>query len=82
MRQTTGKPKAATFGGQGCIVDGSDGRTYLLQFAGVCDFIHVRSSDFMSSEAVGKSSVFPDDPQYEELKRLILEANRHHEQTT
>jgi len=29
-RVTTGKPKVTTYGGAGAIVDGSDGRTYLI----------------------------------------------------
>lgn len=79
VRQTTGKPKTATFGGKGAIVDGSDGRTYLIQNAGNFDFIHVWSSNFMEvgEEVVGKrGGVFPKDERYEELKGLIALANK------
>jgi hypothetical protein len=77
-RQTTGKPKTQTYGGKGCIVDGDDGRTYILQFAGVYDFIQVHGSDFMNAneKVVGKSGgVFPEDARYAELKALILQAH-------
>jgi hypothetical protein len=78
-RVTTGKPKTATYGGKAAIVDGSDGRTYLIQWAGLYDFINVWRSDFMcAGEAVtGKPSggVFPGDPLYEPLKELIAQAN-------
>lgn len=72
-RVTTGKPKTATFGGKGVIVDGSDGRTYLIQFAGSFDFISVKSSDFMSpASEVHPSGVFPEQAElYAELKALI-----------
>lgn len=79
-RQTTGKVKTATFGDKGCIVDGSDGRTYILQFAGQFDFINVMRSDFMRAgdEVTGKigGGIFPEDTRYEELKALILEAHK------
>jgi len=72
-RVTTGKPKTATYGGRGAIVDGSDGRTYLIQFAGVYDFISVRTHDFLScSSEVHPSGVFPVQAElYAELKALI-----------
>lgn len=63
------KPKKDTYGGDGAIVDGDDGRTYILQFASRGGFIYVKRSDFMHAE-----SVFPDKPRYEELKALIEQA--------
>jgi hypothetical protein len=77
VRQTTGKAKTATYGGLSAIVDGSDGRTYLLQMAGGFDFITVRQSDFLCADpqVLGyHHAVFPQDFNYAELKALILEA--------
>jgi hypothetical protein len=80
-RQTTGKLKTATFGGKGAIVDGDDGRTYLIQFAGLYDFINVWKSDFpikvAGEQVTGKAGggIFREDARYEELKALIMQAN-------
>jgi len=76
-RTTTGKPKTATYGGKAAIVDGDDGRTYLIQHAGQFDFIKIWGSDFMcvDEQKVGKSSVWPQDEQYAELQALIDQAN-------
>jgi hypothetical protein len=75
-RQTTNKygswckPKLDTYGGPGAIVDGSDGKTYVLQFAGEpYDFLYVKRHDFMHAE-----SVFPDNPRFQEFKDLIAQA--------
>lgn len=57
-RQTTDKhgklckPKFTTYGGPCAIVDGDDGRTYLLRHAGIYDHITVSRSDFMDHETV------------------------------
>ena len=81
-RKTTGKPKTATYGGKAAIVDGDDGKTYLIQFAGQYDFIQIRKSDFMSaSGCIGnakdpqKCAAFPGDEVFLDLQRLILIAN-------
>ena len=77
-RQTTGKAKTHTYGGRAAIVDGSDGRTYLIQFAGAFDFISVSRSDFMCAEEAVLGyhhAVFPRDEKYAELSALIAEAN-------
>lgn len=66
---TWNNPKLDTFGGPGAIVDGSDGKTYVLQFASLRDFIYIKRSDFMQEAAV-----FPRDHQFEELKTLIEQA--------
>lgn len=78
VRQTTGKPKTATFGGKGAIVDGDDGRTYLIQFAGAFDFINVWRSDFkcVHPDLIGNNGgVFPKDALYPVLRELIEQAN-------
>jgi hypothetical protein len=80
-RQTTGKPKAHTYGGKAAIVDGDDGRTYLIQFAGSFNFIKVSRSDFMDASGevtgTGTGGVFPEShpERYAELKALIEQAN-------
>lgn len=78
-RTTTGKPKYTTYGGDACIADGSDGRTYVLRFAGKgYDHITVYRSDFLnvSREDFGRdAAVFPDDPEFSELSALIRVAN-------
>lgn len=56
VKQTTGKPKVATYGGKGAIVDGSDGKTYIIQFTAQFDFIRIMRHDFMSAGSVFKSS--------------------------
>lgn len=78
LRQTTNKdgrwnkPKYNVFGDRAAIVDGDDGKTYILQFAGGgYDFIRVRSSDFMAAGAF-----FPGKPGFDEAKSLIEEANK------
>ena len=49
-RTTTGKPKSdIAYGGRGCIVDGDNGRTYLLQ-RGNYGGIAVYRSDMKSAE--------------------------------
>jgi len=73
VRTTTGKPKKATYGGEGAIVDGDDGKTYLIQRAGAFDFINVWDSSFHSV-----SGVFPESaPElFAELDDLIKQANK------
>lgn len=77
-RQTTGKPKFTTYHPMMAIVDGSNGRTYMLgtTFYG---FITIIRSDFMSppeSEIGGGHGVFADSqPElHDELLGLIKEA--------
>ena len=71
-RVTTGKPKFDTYGGKAAIVDGDDGRTYLLQ-ANIYG-IKVSRSDFMNSE---EGTVYLDSKpeRYKELADLIMQAN-------
>lgn len=69
-RTTTGKTKYHTYGGPACIVDGSDGRTYVLQHSGVYDAISIARSDFMNSE---EGTVFKDSnpERFAELLEII-----------
>lgn len=78
-RTTTGKPKTTTYGREGCVVDGEDGKTYLIQRAGQFNFINIFRSDFMAAHfgVNGDNCVFPDNnPElYAELDSLIEAAN-------
>ena len=67
------KPKLTTFSGQAAIVDGSNGRTYILEVAKNYGFVTVRRSDFMNAtkdELGFDASVF-DSSNPELLKELL-----------
>lgn len=70
LRTTTGKPKVHTYGGKLAIVDGSDGRTYVLQEAGSFDAVAIIQSDLKYSKYV-----YATDPSLAELKELIAQAD-------
>lgn len=75
-RETTGKPLYTTFGGIAVIVDGSDGKTYILQYTKDFDCIRILTGGFMDATAQlnRTATVWPngnDDKYYEELKSLI-----------
>lgn len=75
-RTTTGKPKYTTYSGQACIVDASNGRTYILEMAKIYGFITIRRSDFMDAGSdIGRErgSVFEDrEPElFAELHAII-----------
>lgn len=71
------KPKAdIAFGRQACIVDGDDGRTYLIQRTASFNAISVYSSDFYSAQIDGNNSYFSvGHPLYAVLSDLIDQAN-------
>ena len=71
-RQTTGKAKYTTYGGKGAIVDGEDGRTYILQRTPY-GFDTIHRWDFMSAE---RSGCFESDPDFAELNAMIDQANQ------
>lgn len=74
-RTTTGKPKYHTYGGKAAIVDGDDGKTYILQLTKpeYGPFISVSKSDFMTPDRRDgiPSAVFPDEAMFPELLGLI-----------
>ncbi len=79
-RTTTGKPKCSTYAGRSAIVDGSNGRTYLLQHVAMYGGVHVMRSDFMdaTSDLECHSSTFYRDSNpdmYNTLLALIEQAN-------
>ena len=76
-RTTTGKSKTTTYGGAVCIVDGSDGKTYILQDS-VYGFINIRRFDFLDASVVelGRRGVVTtqEDPVlHAELTKLIAD---------
>lgn len=70
------KPKYDTYGGPAAIVDGNDGRTYILQYTNY-DFIKVSTHDFMS--AGSDASYFRDNPLFGAVMNLISQAGPRHE---
>ncbi len=77
-RTTTGKPKYTRYTGPACIVDGDDGRTYLLSIAPPIygGFVSVHASDFMDARwRDGNSSVFErDEPTLHSLLVTLIRA--------
>jgi len=68
------KPKLKTYGGKAAIVDGSDGKTYIIQKTSY--MIRVSSHDFLDSYLPGKNaaSLTPDDDLYATFLELIESA--------
>lgn len=65
------KPKCDTYGGWGVIVDGADGKTYILQYAKHgYHHIYVKQHDFLHAECV-----HPGSERFEYLKALIVQGN-------
>lgn len=56
------KPKYTTYHGKSAIVEGSDGRTYILQRVDIYNGIKVSRSDFMDAQLpdIGSSTVYRD----------------------
>ena len=79
-RTTTGATKYSTYSRQVAIVDGSDGRTYILRQFNHGEAITVSASDFKDAawrEGNGRASVFQSsEPElYTELLAMINKAN-------
>lgn len=78
VRTTTGKPKRMTYSGPGAIVDGSDGKTYLLQYASAYGFVTAYASNLLCADpkTLGHDhTLWPKDERYRELISLIAQAN-------
>lgn len=67
------KPQVNTYGGEAAIVDGSDGRTYVLQRAQGYSFIYIWRSDLFQGGTVHPSE---DRVRFDTLNALIEEANK------
>ena len=59
--------KKLTFAHKARIVDGSDGRTYILELTQYGGHISVKRGDMKYDE----ENIFPDNPRYAELKALF-----------
>jgi len=70
VRVTTGKPKALTYAAKARIVDGDDGRVYILQLGSYSRAISVMrgTMDYMAEEPI-----FEGQPRYAELLALFDE---------
>jgi len=69
------KPKLTTYVALACIVDGSDGRTYILGWIPEYESIRVQRSDFMDQEHSYKDSQKPEEQaRFAELMALIEHA--------
>lgn len=69
-RTTTGKPKKTTYCRMMAIVDGDDGKTYLLGVSTYTEMITILSSDMKHSVR----SVFDGDDEFETLYELVKQA--------
>jgi hypothetical protein len=81
VRTTTGKPKLGTYGGPACIVDGSDGKPYLLHHAGEgSPFLSIYRGDMkLASKETGVEygTVWPDhQPEFFAQLAALIEAAR------
>ncbi len=82
VRVTTGQPKKDTYATMVAIVDGDNGRTYILKFDDRGGSVSVFRHDFMCAEAseIGEdargSYVYPGDARYVELLGLVQDANK------
>lgn len=66
-RVTTGKPVLGNYYSKTAIVDGEDGKTYILGYTSQYGFIYIMQGDMKYSAG----SVFPADPSFAELMELI-----------
>lgn len=55
LRTTTGKPKASTYSDKCCIVDGSDGKTYLLHYSKLYEAVSIYQSDNQHNAHFGRA---------------------------
>ena len=80
LRTTTGKPKASTYSTQVAIVDGSDGRTYLLHYHNLYgnESVTIYDSDNQHNAHFGQSGDHyhpKDSPLFDALFALVKQAN-------
>jgi len=61
------KPKTLTYAAQACIVDGDDGKTYILELTRSCTHLSVMQSNMQFQQ----EAIFPDDARYSGLRALL-----------
>lgn len=72
------KPKLSTYGGKAAIVDGSDGKTYILQVIDLYGFVKIMRHDFMDAinEIGRQATVFENaEPQEHAALKLLIETS-------
>ncbi len=74
-RTTTGKTKYHTYGGLGCVVDGDDGKTYILQLSPPEYGLNITISRYDFKNAPGESYIPFAHARFSELLFLISTAN-------
>lgn len=65
------KPKYTTYSDKAAIVDGSDGKTYILSLSPHYGMVSIHRHDFMSAE---RSAAFDRDADYASLVELVKSA--------
>lgn len=68
------KPKADTYATRVAIVDGDDGKTYILKYAGSYDHITINRHDFMNAGEFKEYYAAQGTPRFDELMALIVQA--------
>jgi hypothetical protein len=74
-RTTTGATKYSTYSPRVAIVDGSNGRTYILSTSNYGGFINISASDFKDapeSEIGGSAAVWPSDPRHAAIVDVLF----------
>lgn len=66
VRTTTGAPKKLTYAYKVRLVDGSDGRIYIISYVSMYEFIQVTDGTLHTYE-----TIWPKDPQYSEVMVLF-----------
>ena len=66
------KPKYTTYGGQAAIVDGDDGKTYVLIVAAPYGFVTIKQHDLQYDAADGSCHESSQPERHKELCSLIL----------
>ena len=75
IRTTTGAPKKLTFAEKARIVDGDDGRTYVLELSRMFGHISIMKGDMKFQHEV----IFEGDERYPELVKLFKMENQSHD---
>jgi len=78
LRTTTGKPKASTYSTLCAIVDGDDGRTYLLHYHDLTNSVSIYQSDNAHNAHFGQNGDHyhpSNSPLFDGLLALIKQAN-------
>lgn len=70
LHPTTGQPNAAkklAYAGKVRIVDGDDGKTYIIEWSAMYGFVSVMQSNMQFQE----ETIHPDNPQFDAVRKLF-----------